>query len=164
MNRTTITQKAANQLTIVRDFDAPVEQVWRAWTEPSLLDQWWAPKPWKARTKSMELKEGGTWLYAMLGPAGEESWCRADFEIVDPGKRYTGTDAFCDENGNVVNEPPGMHWQVSFAPTSTGTRVHVVITFASEEDLNKIVAMGFKEGFTAAHSNLDELLAAAVSV
>ncbi len=165
MNGTTITKDAANkQLTIVRDFKAPVEQVWRAWTEPSLLDEWWAPKPWKAKTKSMEFKEGGTWLYAMQGPDGEETWCRADFETVDPGRSYTGTDAFCDADGKVTNDPPGMHWQVAFTPTAAGTRVNVVITFQSEEDMNKIVEMGFKEGFTAAHANLDSLLAADVPV
>ena len=160
MNQTIITQDAAaRQLTIVRDFDAPVEQVWRAWTEPSLLDEWWAPKPWKAQTKRMDFREGGTWLYAMLGPDGEESWCRADFESIDPGKSYTGTDAFCDENGTVTNDPPGMHWHVAFTPLASGTRVQVVITFQSEEDMHKIVAMGFNEGFTAAHANLDSLLA-----
>jgi uncharacterized protein YndB with AHSA1/START domain len=164
MNETTITKNEARQLNIVRDFEAPVAQVWRAWTEPSLLDQWWAPQPWKARTKSMEFREGGTWLYAMQGPAGEESWCRADFETIDPERSYTGTDAFCDEEGTVTNDPPGMHWQVVFTPITTGTRVNVVITFQSEEDLDKIVAMGFKEGFTAAHANLDKLLAAGVPV
>ena len=55
-----------------------------------------------------------------------------------------------------------MHWQVAFSPTAGGTRVQVVITFRSEEDMQKIVEMGFEEGFTAAHGNLDELLAAGV--
>jgi uncharacterized protein YndB with AHSA1/START domain len=159
MNDTSITQNAPKQLTIVRDFAAPVEQVWRAWTEPSLLDLWWAPKPWKAATKSMQFREGGTWLYAMEGPEGEEHWARADFETIDPGKRYTGRDAFCDEAGNVNADMPRTHWDVSFSSASGGTRVTVVMTFASEEDLNKTVEMGFKEGFTAAHGNLDELLA-----
>ena len=40
-----------NRLIVVRDFDAPVDLVWRAWTESELLDLWWAPKPWRAQTK-----------------------------------------------------------------------------------------------------------------
>lgn len=164
MNETSITKSANNQLTVVRDFNAPVEQVWRAWTEPPLLDQWWAPHPWKAKTKRMEFTEGGTWLYAMLGPNGEEAWSRADFEAIEQGKSYSGQDAFCDADGNIASEPPGMHWQVSFAPVAAGTRVTVLITFRSEEDLQKIVDMGFKEGFTAAHGNLDALLAEKVAV
>lgn len=163
MKETTITQSNPKQLTVVRDFDAPVEQVWRAWTELALLDLWWAPKPWKAATKSMDFREGGTWLYAMEGPEGEEHWSKADFETIIAGKRYTGMDAFCDESGNVNPDMPRTQWDVSFSPTNGGTRVTVVMTFASEEDLNKTIEMGFKEGFTAAHGNLDELLAAGVS-
>lgn len=158
MKETTIT-KNEKQLTIVRDFDAPVEQVWRAWTESDLLDQWWAPKPWKAQTKSMEFREGGTWLYAMQGPDGEQHWARMDFERIVPGKSYSGTDAFCDEAGVINPEMAGMQWSVEFSPAADHTRVTTVVTFASEEIMQKVVEMGFKEGFTAAHGNLDELLA-----
>ena len=71
MNQTTISKDAAaRQLTVVREFQAPVEQVWKAWTEPSLLDEWWAPRPWKAITKRMDFQPGGTWLYVMAGPNG----------------------------------------------------------------------------------------------
>lgn len=52
-----------------------------------------------------------------------------------------------------------MDWKVVFNAVGDTTKVDVEVTFASEEDLNKIVEMGFKEGFAAAHANLDELLA-----
>ena len=78
-NQTTITKDLANKKIIVtREFDAPIEDVWKAWTERNILDEWWAPKPWKARTKSMEFKPGGRWLYAMVGPNGEEHWVVLD--------------------------------------------------------------------------------------
>lgn len=67
-------------------------------------------------------------------------------------------DSFCDENGNITNEIPGMHWQNEFSGTDTGTKVEVEITFDSEADMEKIMEMGFEVGFTAAHGNLDELL------
>jgi len=146
------------KMVVVREFDAPLERVWKAWTESNLLDQWWAPKPWKAITKSMDFSEGGIWLYYMQGPEGERHYCRADFKVIDAPKSFTLVDAFCDENGNPTGELPSMHWKNEFSETETGTKVEVEITFASEEDLNKIVEMGFKEGFTAAHGNLDELL------
>ena len=161
INKETIITKhvANNKLFVEREFDAPPEQVWQAWTDSKLLDQWWAPKPWRAKTKTMDFREGGTWLYSMLGPDGTESFCRADFETIVPNKRYTVLDAFCDENGNPTTDFPRMHWKTVFTPTGDGTRVDVEITFDSEADMEKIIEMGFKEGFTAAHGNLDELLA-----
>lgn len=157
--QTKVTKDLANKkLVIVREFDAPLKRVWKAWTESELLDQWWAPKPWKAETKSMDFREGGMWLYCMAGPEGPGSWCRADFETISPQKSYTGLDAFCDESGNITKEFPGMHWKTEFSETESGTKVRVEITFDSEADLEKILELGFEEGFTAAHGNLDELL------
>jgi uncharacterized protein YndB with AHSA1/START domain len=143
---------------VVRDFDAPVSQVWQAWTNQQLLDEWWAPKPWKAKTKSMDFREGGTWLYSMVGPDGSESFCRADYHTIEVEKNFTASDSFCDEHGEPTNELPRMNWRNTFIPTNKGTRVEIEITFANIEDLEKIMEMGFKEGFAAAHGNLDELL------
>jgi uncharacterized protein YndB with AHSA1/START domain len=159
-NKTVYTTDAANkQIKVVREFDAPVEQVWKAWTTRELLDQWWAPRPWKANTTKIDFRSGGSWLYYMEGPEGERHYCRADYETVVPNESFSGTDAFCDEQGKINNEFPRMHWDANFIPAGDATRVEVLITFASEEDMNKIIEMGFKEGFEAAHGNLDELLA-----
>ncbi|HEY6954181.1 MAG TPA: SRPBCC domain-containing protein [Flavisolibacter sp.] len=151
--------EANKKLFAEREFDAPVKDVWRAWTEPQLLDQWWAPRPWKAVTLSMDFKDGGTWLYYMEGPDGTRHYCRADYSSIVPNKSYKGLDCFCDEKGNINTELPRMNWQVSFNESSLGTKVRVELTFDSLEALHKIVEMGFKEGFAMAHNNLDELLA-----
>ncbi|MDZ7624970.1 MAG: SRPBCC domain-containing protein [Ignavibacteriaceae bacterium] len=58
-----IVDKQNNKVKVTREFAAPLSKVWAAWTQSELLDQWWAPKPWKAKTKEMEFKEGGHWLY-----------------------------------------------------------------------------------------------------
>lgn len=144
------------KVTVVRNFDATVEQVWRAWTESNLLDQWWAPKPWKAETKKMDFTVGGTWLYAMVGPEGEKQWSRADFTDIQPFKSFSAADSFCDEEGNPVSEPPGMKWKNTFQEIDGGTQVTIEINFESEADLQKILEMGFEQGFTAALTNLDE--------
>ena len=59
--------KENNTVNVKREFNASLPQVWSAWTEPQILDLWWAPAPWKSKTKSMDFKEGGRRLYAMLG-------------------------------------------------------------------------------------------------
>ncbi len=87
--QTTITQDPGNRkLVVVREFDAPLEQVWKASTEKDLLDQWWAPKPWKAETKSMDFREGSTWFYSMVGPDATRSHCRVDYKTIIPNKTF----------------------------------------------------------------------------
>ena len=55
------------KITITRKFEAPLEDVWRAWTERDLLDKWWMPKPWVAKTKSLSFEVGGNWLFSTKG-------------------------------------------------------------------------------------------------
>ena len=159
-NRETIyTADTENKkIRVVREFDAPIEKVWQAWTDSKILDQWWAPNPWKARTQSMDFRNGGRWYYYMEGPEGERHYCMAEYSNIVPQKSYGGIDAFCDENGNINKEMPVTKWYNVFTPTSSGTKVEVELTFDKIEDLNKMVEMGFKEGFAAAHENLDKLL------
>ncbi len=157
--QTTISKDAASKkIIVVREFDAPLEEVWKAWTDSNMLDQWWAPKPWKAKTKTMDFREGGFWLYSMAGPDSTELWSRADYKTIIQNKSFIAEDSFCDENGNVKYDIPAMHWKNEFSATDTGTKVEVEMTFASEADMEKIIEMGFEAGFTMAHGNLDELL------
>lgn len=160
-NKETIYSKdlANKKIKVVREFDAPVEVVWKAWTDPKILDKWWAPKPWKANTKSMDFRPGGLWQYTMEGPDGEREYCRIEYQSIVPNKFYSGKDAFCDENWNIARDMPSTVWKVEFAKSEDGTRVNVEMTFGSQADLEKIVEMGFEQGFAAAHNNLDELLA-----
>lgn len=151
---------AKNQLHVTREFAAPVDAVWTAWTDPKLLEQWWAPLPYKAITHSMDFRIGGTWLYYMLGPDQSKGWCRVDYTAIEKMKKFVGNGAFCDENGAVSSDLPQMTWEVRFLPSTTGTRVEVLISFAQEADLLKIVELGFEQGFTMAHENLDHLLTA----
>lgn len=152
--------KESNQIQVIREFAAPVSQVWKAWTQQELLDQWWAPKPWTAQTKEMDFREGGKWIYAMVSPEGEKHWARTDFQSVKTLVSFTGLDAFVDEKGNKNTGLPESTWKVEFDESSiTTTLVSVSIEYDSTEDLEKILEMGFIEGFSAALQNLDELLA-----
>ncbi|HWY10175.1 MAG TPA: SRPBCC domain-containing protein [Bacteroidia bacterium] len=162
MSKQTIIKKdiAKKQLITTREFAAPVDLVWQAWTDPEIIDQWWAPKPWKANTTKMDFRNGGTWLYYMQGPDGTKHYCRADFKDIVPQKSYTGLDAFCDEKGNINNDFPKTEWKVTFASSEAGTLVTIVMTFADVASMEKMIEMGFEQGFTMAHGNLDEYLAA----
>lgn len=152
--------KESNKIQVIREFAAPVSRVWKAWTQQELLDQWWAPKPWTAQTKEMDFREGGKWIYAMIGPEGEKHWARTDFQSVKTLVSFTALDAFLDEKGNKNTGLPESTWKVEFDESSiTTTLASVEIEYDSSEDLEKILEMGFIEGFSAALQNLDELLA-----
>ena len=68
-----VVNKENNTITVKREFAADRSLVWDAYTKPEILDQWWAPRPWKARTKTMDFRNGGHWHYAMVGREGEEN-------------------------------------------------------------------------------------------
>ena len=159
--KTTYTRDIVNKrMTVVREFAAPVDRVWQAWTDSKMLEQWWAPKPWKAVTKAMDFREGGQWLYYMQGPDGTKTYDRIDYKSVKPRNSFSAFVAFCDENGVINQDLPRWNWTNKFTTSPTGTRVEVEIQFASEADLLKIAELGFQEGFAKAHDNLDQLLAA----
>ncbi|HTF20986.1 MAG TPA: SRPBCC domain-containing protein [Chryseolinea sp.] len=152
--------KVNKKINVERSFSAPLDLVWAAWTQAEILDQWWAPKPWRAETKSMNFKEGGRWHYCMVGPAGERHWCLFDYKKIVPLKSYSGLDAFCDEHEVMNTEHPRMQWSNRFSPQEEDTIVNVEITFEKLEDLEAIIKMGFKEGFTMGLENLDQYISA----
>lgn len=145
---------------ITRAFKAPLDAVWQAWTDATILEAWWAPKPYKAISVSMDFRNGGTWMYYMLGPEGDKSYCKADYSKIQPKTSYEVLDCFCDEKGNPNTEFPRMQWTCNFKPSAEGTLVDIVVAFATAADLEKIMSLGFQEGFTMAHGNLDEYLLA----
>jgi len=144
---------------VERSFDAPLDQVWSAWTESEFLDQWWGPKPYRVETKSMDFSEGGRWLYAMVSPEGQKHWALKDFVKITPRKSFTYRSLFCDENGKVNPATTGSTWVNSFVENNGVTVVTNDILCDSLAHLEAQVKMGFKEGYTAGLDQLEELLA-----
>ncbi|MEH0155573.1 SRPBCC domain-containing protein [Limibacter armeniacum] len=155
-----LVDKENNTIKVERSFDAPIDLVWSAWTDPEILDLWWAPKPWKAETKTMDFREGGKWHYAMVSPEGEKHWCLFEYKEVVQPQRFSGLDAFCDENENIKDTKPRCFWTNNFTAEDDSTMVHIDIKFDKLEDLEQIIEMGFKEGFTAGLENLDQYISA----
>lgn len=153
-----IIDKENKNIAIKKEFAADVSSVWDAFTKSKILDLWWAPKPWKSKTKSMEFKEGGRRLYAMVGPAGEEHWAIFNFKEIEKPKYFTGLDGFTDANGVLNTEMPQSNWKVSFIDKGKTTLVDILISFDKLENLETTIQMGFKEGMTMTLEELDEIL------
>lgn len=147
-----------NTITVIREFSAPLSRVWKAYTTASILDQWWAPKPWKTVTKSMDLRAGGHWQYSMVGPGGEQHHCFTEYKEVKHEVSFTGTDGFSDENGNINTDLPQSTWEVSFESLGDRTRVTLQIQYPDLAQLEATVQMGFKEGLLSAMTNLDKII------
>ncbi|MBX7203932.1 MAG: SRPBCC domain-containing protein [Bacteroidia bacterium] len=150
--------KENNTVNVTREFAANIELVWDAWTKPELLDQWWAPKPYQTKTISMDFSVGGRWLYYMISPEGEKHYCLNEYKKIDVLKSFSGLDAFCDETGNINTDFPRTVWNNTFTQNAQTTTVNIVAQYEKLEDLEKIIEMGFKEGFTMALGNLDQYL------
>ncbi len=150
--------KKNKTITVKREFAAALPLVWDAYTKSELLDQWWAPKPWKAKTKKMDFREGGSWLYAMVGPQGEEHWALAKYTNIQSQKKFTGLDSFTDADGNVKKDMPQSKWEVTFTGKGQSTFVEIRISYDDLAQLEATIQMGFKEGLTMAMDGLDELL------
>ncbi len=158
MNKAIFTVEG-NKLHVERTFNAPRSKVWEAWTTSELLQEWWGPKPYNAITKEFEFKEGGHWLYNMSGPNGETQYCWMGFKKIDAENSFCANDAFCDEHGNFSPDMPVMEWEVYFDDLGETTKMREITTFASEEDLKKIMDMGMEAGFSQGLDQLEELLA-----
>lgn len=147
-----------NTITVRREFAAGRQLVWDCHTKSELLEQWFAPKPWKARTKSMNFQEGGHWHYAMCGPDGEEHWARMDYISIQPIENFKAWDGFCNAEGEMNAELPQAEWHSTFEELSDTTLVQTVVTYQSLADLETVIQMGMKEGLSMALDQLEELL------
>lgn len=144
---------------VTREFDADLPLVWRTWTEADLLDKWWAPQPYHVETKTLDFREGGLWLYAMVSPKDEKQWCKADYKAIEQLKSISWLDAFCDEEGNDTPGKPKSFWTNIFTAGNGLTTVEITLEHEKLSDIEAMIDMGFKEGFTMGLQNLDDLLA-----
>jgi uncharacterized protein YndB with AHSA1/START domain len=96
-----------SDLVVTRTFDAPVDEVWEAWTEPDLVTRWWGPQGFTSPVAKMDVREGGTSLVAMRSPDGQDMYNTWTYEAVEPHTRMVFSTRFADEHGTVV-DPAGL--------------------------------------------------------
>lgn len=148
--------KAAQTVVITREFNAELSLVWDAFTTKELLDQWVAPKPWTSKTKHMNFEEGGSRFYAMVSPEGQERWAIQRYTSITPKTNFKMFNAFADKDENP--ELPGSDWDYNFIDQGETTKVHISIYNESQARMEKMIEMGFKEGYTVSMQNLQTLL------
>lgn len=109
MNKNNNIKSSDTQLYITRVFDAPVEKVWEAWTNPDMLKKWWGPRGFTAPYAEIDFRVGGKSLACMKAPDGKEYWSTGTYKEIIHYKKIVTTDSFSDERGNIVSaEEYGM--------------------------------------------------------
>ncbi|MCC6817054.1 MAG: SRPBCC domain-containing protein [Saprospiraceae bacterium] len=153
-----LVNKDNNTLTIRREFAAERQLVWDCHTKHELLDQWFAPKPFTTKTKSMNFTNGGHWHYAMIDQDGNHYWGYTEYSNILPIDYYETLDAFCNEAGEINKDLPRAKWEVAFTDKNENTIVETVVYYNSLSDLETIINMGMQEGMSLTLEKLDELL------
>ncbi|MYL31586.1 SRPBCC domain-containing protein [Halobacillus halophilus] len=155
-----------NKLVLERVFQAPVELVFQAYSEPDRLEKWWGPEGWETKVKTFEFMPNGVWHYGMtcvnegMGEFyGMQSWGLGIFQSIEPMKRIQYKDMFSDAEGMVNEQLPMIDIDLRFIPEGKETKLVIESEFESEAELQKLLEMQVIDGMTSQFNCLDQYLA-----
>ncbi|HEY6000048.1 MAG TPA: SRPBCC domain-containing protein [bacterium] len=152
------------ELIIVRDFAAPREALWQAWTEAERVRRWWGSRHFTSPFSSIDLRVGGSYLHCIRTPDGREYWSTGVYREFVPPEKLVLTDSFADERGNVV---PATYYGLG---EDFPSELLVTVTFkARDRDTtmtlrhagvpSKGMLEQMREGWNGSFDKLDDLLA-----
>ena len=149
----------AHTMTVVADYDAPVERVWQLYADPRQLERFWGPPTWPATVIDHDLRPGGRVSYVMTGPDGEKSAGYWDVLEVDAPRRFVVEDGFADDAGQPNPNMPTTRMELELtARDDGGTTMTVLSTFASTDAMKQMLEMGMEEGMREAMGQIDGVL------
>ena len=144
-----------NELSFDLLLDAPKEKLYRCYTDPKLLQQWFAPKPWTIKSVDIDVRAGGRFNFVMASPEGQESPYTGMFLAAEPNKRLVTTDAI---NEDFKPQGPFMIAEVTFEDAGNGqTKYRAVARHWTAEAKEQHKQMGFVEGWTQTARQLEAL-------
>jgi uncharacterized protein YndB with AHSA1/START domain len=150
MTKSTVNE--IERMVVTRAFDAPRELVWKAWTDPKYVMQWWGPKGFTASSCKMDFRVGGKFLYCTRTPDGQEFWNGGEYHEIVPHEKIVSSMYFSDSEGNKV-EPAqlgieheaieGAHDVILFEDLGNGK---TKLTFIGNETMQNAIQSGQLEG------------------
>ena len=143
------------EFVISRVFDAPRELVWKAFTEPQRMKEWWGPKGVTITKSEMDLRPGGSYHYAMRTPDGNTMWGKFVYREITPPSRMVFVSSFSDEAGGVTRHPMAPTWPLEmlsiFSFEEEGGKTRFTVRWsplnASEEE---------RAAFAAGHASMQQ--------
>jgi uncharacterized protein YndB with AHSA1/START domain len=147
------TVNETERMIVTRVFDAPRELVWKAWTDPKYVMQWWGPKGFTAPFCKIDFRVGGKFLYCMRAPDGQEGWTGGEYHEIVLHEKIVSSMYFADSKGNRI-EPEqdgkeheaidGVHDVVLFEDIGNG---QTKLTFIGNETMQNAIKTGQLEGW-----------------
>ena len=147
-------------ITLIAEFDNPIDQVWELWSDPRKLERWWGPPGYPATVEQHVLAPGGEVIYYMTGPEADQHWGRWRVTSVDPPTSLQFSDACARTDGTPLDDSPVSKIWVRLLEHDGGTRMEMRLSLETRDDLERIIDQGTVEGLTQAIGQMDGLLAA----
>ena len=147
---------ATHSLQLVRELNEPADKLYKAWTTPERMGEWFCPKPWKVTEARLDLRPGGSNYILMEGPNGEKAPNHGIYLEIVPNRKLVFTDAFT--SAWVPSEKPFMTGIIEFEDLGNGrTKYTATAVHWTEEDKKAHEEMGFHEGWGIVADQLEEV-------
>ena len=146
-----VTLPADNEILITREFEAPPELVYRAWTTPELIKRWWSGDRGVVTSVQVDLRVGGMWRYVMTANGGFEVAFHGEYREIVPNRRIVSTEVY---EGMPEAEAVDT---VTFTRKGEGTLVTVLVEHDSQEGRDAHINSGMEQGLQEALDHLEEV-------
>ena len=153
----TVTLPTDEQILITREFDAPKDLVFKAWTTPELVKRWWTAKRGEATVAEIDLRVGGAWRYAMVTPDGVEVAFRGEYREIVPNERIVSTEFYEGVPEGVSEEDATTVNTATFIEKDGRTTVTILVQAPNKETRDAIVDSGMEAGLQDALDLLEEV-------
>jgi uncharacterized protein YndB with AHSA1/START domain len=150
---TVTAEPGTQELTLTRVFDAPIDLVFKAHTDPKQIPLWWGPRQYETMVEKMEARSGGEWRFLNRSADGNEYWFHGVYHDIVPSERIVQTFEFEGTPGHVCLET------ATFEDLGGRTKLTTSSVFQSVEDRDGMVQSGMEQGAGEGFDRLDELLA-----
>jgi uncharacterized protein YndB with AHSA1/START domain len=149
--KATVTLPADDQILITREFDAPKELVYKAWTTPELVRRWWSAKRGEVTVAEIDLRVGGTWRYVMIADGGLEVAFHGEYREIVPNERLVSTEVY-------EGMPDAEALDTLTLSESEGrTTMTILVQHATKEHRDAHIESGMEDGMQDALDLLEQV-------
>src|ERR1700689_642202 len=155
------TASEIERMVVTRIFNAPRGLVWKAWTDPKYVMQWWGPKGFSCPACEIDFRVGGKFLYCMRAPDGQEGWNAGEYHEIVLHEKIVSSMYFSDSKGNKIDpaqlgiehEAIDLYDVTLFEDIGNG---QTKLTFIGNDTMQNAIESGQLEGWA---EQLDKLAA-----